>query len=163
MEGLNNILKIAKTTGQGFEVSKVAGNSMDITHLQYADDTLIFCGAEEQLLILRLILVYFEAIFGLHINWNKSHLYPINVVPNMEHLSQPLGGVIGTLPSVYLGMPLEAKSGAIDIWNPIVEKCEKKLARWRSQYLSLGGRLTLINSVLDALPTYMLSIFHIPQ
>ena len=76
------MLKIAKTTGriQGFEVSKVAGNSMEITHLQYAHDTLIFCGAEEeQLLILRLILVYFEAIYGIHISWNKSHLYPINV------------------------------------------------------------------------------------
>ena len=81
----------------------------------------------------------------------------------MEHLSQTLGGVIGTLPSVYLGMPLGAKFGAIDIWNPIVEKYEKTLARWRSQYLYLGGRLTLIKSVLDALPTYMLSIFHIPQ
>ncbi|WMV32996.1 hypothetical protein MTR67_026381 [Solanum verrucosum] len=37
-----------------------------------------------------------------------------------------------------------------------------KLARWKSQYLSLGGRLTLINSVLDALPTYMMSLFPIP-
>ncbi|WMV32209.1 hypothetical protein MTR67_025594 [Solanum verrucosum] len=81
----------------------------------------------------------------------------------MDHLSQILGGAIGTLPSIYLGMPLGDEYRSIDIWNPILEKCEKKLTRWRSQYLSLGGRLTLINSVLDALPTYMLSIFHIPQ
>ena len=81
------MLNIAKITGriQGFEVSKVAGNSLEITHLQYADDTLIFCGdEEEQLLIIRLILVYFEAISGLHINWNKSHLYPIYVVLEMD-------------------------------------------------------------------------------
>ncbi|PHT46967.1 Protein transport protein-like, partial [Capsicum baccatum] len=113
MEGLNNMLNIAKEAGriQGFEVSKVAGNSVEITHLQYADDTLIFFGAEEeQLMILRLILVYFEAISGLHINWSKSHLYPINVVPEMDHLSRILGGVVGNLPSVYLGMPLGAKS-----------------------------------------------------
>lgn len=58
---------------------------MEITHLQYADDTLIFCGdEEEQLMILRLILVYFEAYLDL--NRNKSHLYPINVVPDMEHI-----------------------------------------------------------------------------
>ena len=155
-EVLNNMLNITKITGriQGFEVSKVAGNSVEITHLQYADDTLIFCGAEkEQLLIIRLILVYFEAISGLHINWNKSHLYPINVVLEMDHLSQILGGAIGTLPSIYLSMPSGAKYRFIDIWNPILEKCEKKLTRWRSQYLSLGGRLTLMNSVLDALPT----------
>ncbi|WMV30226.1 hypothetical protein MTR67_023611 [Solanum verrucosum] len=48
------------------------------------------------------------------------------------------------------------------IWNNILEKCEKKLVNWKSQYLSLGGRVTLINSVLDALPTYMMSVFHMP-
>lgn len=30
------------------------------------------------------------------------------------------------------------------------------------QYLSLGGRLILINSVLDALPTYMMSLVPTP-
>ncbi|KAG5615290.1 hypothetical protein H5410_015114 [Solanum commersonii] len=40
-----------------------------------------------------------------------------------------------------------------------MEECEKKLSRWKSQYLSLGVRVTLINSVLDALPTYLRSIF----
>lgn len=70
MEGLNKMLNIAKTSEriQGFEVSKVAENSVKITHLQYADDTLIFCQTEGQLLILRLILIYFDAISGLHIN-----------------------------------------------------------------------------------------------
>lgn len=38
----------------------------------------------------------------------------------------------------------------------------KELANWRSQYLSLGGRVTLVNIVLDALPTYMMSLFPIP-
>ena len=31
----------------------------------------------------------------------------------------------------------------------MVEKCEMKLARWKSQYLSRGGRLTLVKSGLD--------------
>lgn len=59
-------------------------------------------------------------------------------------------------------MPLGAKSKSIDIWSGVLKKCEKRLARWKSQYLSLGGRLVLINSVLDALPTYMMSLFPIP-
>ncbi|KAG5587194.1 hypothetical protein H5410_047628 [Solanum commersonii] len=50
-----------------------------------------------------------------------------------------------------------------EIWNNVVEKCEMKLARWKSQYLSRSGRLTLINSVLDSLPTYMMSVFPIPK
>lgn len=59
-------------------------------------------------------------------------------------------------------MPLGAKSKSKGNWNDVLEKCEKKLVNWKSQYLSLGGRLILINSVLDALPTYMMSLFPIP-
>jgi len=59
-------------------------------------------------------------------------------------------------------MPLGDNSKSIEIWDTVFEKCEKKLARWKTQYLSRGGRLTLINSVLDALPTYMMSLFPIP-
>ncbi|CAN4110034.1 unnamed protein product [Withania somnifera] len=80
----------------------------------------------------------------------------------MNHLASILGGEVGTLPTTYLEMPLGAKCKSIDIWNNVMEKCEKKLARWKTQYLSLGWRLTLINSVLDALPTYMMTLFPVP-
>lgn len=67
-------------------------------HLQYADDRLIFCGAEvEQLRYLRVILVLFEGISGMHINWSKSSLYPINEVHNMETLHIILDGQVGAL------------------------------------------------------------------
>ena len=79
----------------------------------------------------------------------------------MEYLNAILGGEIGVLPTAYLGMPVGASSQSYEIWNKVVEKCEMKLARWKSQYLSRGGRHTLINSVLDALPTYMMSVFPI--
>ncbi|WMV22162.1 hypothetical protein MTR67_015547 [Solanum verrucosum] len=148
---------------QGFDVSRDGAESLEVTHLQYVDDTLIFCGAEEeQLKYLRVILVLFEGVSGLHINWRKSFMYPINEVNNMSYIASILGGVVGTLPTTYLGMPLGAKSKSIEIWNGVIEKCEKKLARWKTQYLSMGGRLTLINSVLNALPTYMMSLFPIP-
>uniref|UniRef100_A0A0V0HJL6 Putative ovule protein n=1 Tax=Solanum chacoense TaxID=4108 RepID=A0A0V0HJL6_SOLCH len=64
---------------------------------------------------------------------------------------------------MYLGMPLGVKSKAMNIWNSLIEKYEKKLTRWKSQYTSLGDRVTFINSVLDALLTYMMSIFPIPD
>ena len=50
---------------------------LEMTHLQYADDTLILCDAEEdQLKTLWVILVLFEGISGLLINWRKS--FPIS-------------------------------------------------------------------------------------
>lgn len=42
-------------------------------------------------------------------------------------------------------------------------KCSKdSLGGKVLQYLSLGGRLTLINGVLDVIPTYLMSLFPIP-
>ncbi|KAG5604746.1 hypothetical protein H5410_026238 [Solanum commersonii] len=60
-------------------------------------------------------------------------------------------------------MPLGAKSTSKGIWNGVLEKCGKRLTNWKSQYLSWGGRLTLINSVINALPSYMMSIFPMPS
>ncbi|KAG5575735.1 hypothetical protein H5410_055869 [Solanum commersonii] len=37
-------------------------------------------------------------------------------------------------------MPLGAKNKSKNIWNAVVEKCEKKLMNGKSQYSSLGGR-----------------------
>ena len=71
MEGLNDMLKIAqeKLWLRGFRVSNRVGCDTEITHLQYVDDTLVFCDANRnQLMVLRVIFVLFEAISGLHIN-----------------------------------------------------------------------------------------------
>lgn len=133
---------------------------------------LIFCDAkEEQLSILRLILALFEGFFGLHINWNERHLYPINLIPNMELVQWV------TCLQYTLACLLE-QNRSLEIWNPVLSKCEKivkmeitnfnrkkinsiqlhkKLSRWKSQYLFLGGRLTLITATFDALPTYVMS------
>ena len=42
--------------------------------------------------------------------------------------------------------------------QPIIRKFEAKLAKWKQRSLSMGGRITLINSVLSALPIYLLSM-----
>uniref|UniRef100_A0A2N9ESY8 PARP catalytic domain-containing protein n=1 Tax=Fagus sylvatica TaxID=28930 RepID=A0A2N9ESY8_FAGSY len=69
---------------------------------------------------------------------------------------------IGGLPLSYLGMPLGASYKAVAVWNPILEKLERRLSGWQKLYLSKGGRLTLLKSTLSSLPTYFLSLFTIP-
>ena len=63
----------------------------------------------------------------------------------------------------YLGLPLGAKFKSKDIWNPVLEKVEWRLARWKRLYLTKGGKLTLIKSTLSNLPTYYMSLFPIPM
>lgn len=70
----------------------------------------------------------------------------------MEILAENLGCQLVSLPTIYLGMPLDAKNKEVEVWSEVLERSERKLTRWKSQYLSLGGRLTLIKSVMDALP-----------
>ena len=74
----------------------------------------------------------FLKLSGLHINWEKSFIYPINSVLSTEVLTKTLGGKVGELPTTYLGMPLGAKSKSRDIWNGVHEKCEKRLINWKS-------------------------------
>lgn len=81
----------------------------------------------------------------------------------MEQLAIILGGEMGRLPTIYLGIPRGTKSKSKGIWDSLLEKCEKTLTMWKSQYLSLGRRLTLVNAILDALPTYMLSLLPFPS
>lgn len=89
----------------------------------------------------------------------KSVIYPLNEVHNLEELAEILGRSIGTFPTTYRGLPLGAKFKSKAVWCGVIEKFEKKFASWQLQYLSMGGRLTLINSVLNSIPTYYMSLF----
>ncbi|XP_065630259.1 uncharacterized protein LOC136067847 [Quercus suber] len=103
------------------------------------DNTLVICNADlDQLLFLRLILSWFEIVLGLKINWDKFELVPMGGVPNFELLVVALGCKQGSLPMKYLGLPLGAKCKDKAIWNPIIEKVEKRLARWKRMSLSKG-------------------------
>ena len=97
------------------------------------------------------------------VNVSKSELVPIGEVNNVHALAEMLGCRIGSLPMTYLGMPLGASHKSPSIWNPILEKFHGKLARWKKLYLSKGGRLTLLKSMLSSLPIYYLFLFTIPS
>ncbi|XP_070025308.1 uncharacterized protein [Nicotiana sylvestris] len=148
---------------EGFSVGNSRSSPISVSHLLFVDDTLIFCGAEKsQVLHLNITLMLFEAMSGLHINMLKSVIYPVNSVPNLLELADIMGCNTGSFPTTYLGLPLGTKYKSTEIWNAVVEKFEKKLATWQRQYISLGDKLTLINNVLDSIPTYFMALFPIP-
>ena len=118
--------------------------------------------ARSQLVHLKWVLNWFEATSGLRINLGKSALVPVGNASSITDLAATLGCKTSSLPMKYLGMPLGAKFKSKFIWNPIVEKMEKRLAGWKRMYLSKGGRPVLIKSTLSNLPTYFLSLFPIP-
>ncbi|KAJ9686044.1 hypothetical protein PVL29_015095 [Vitis rotundifolia] len=60
-------------------------------------------------------------------------------------------------------MPLRASFNSVAAWDGIEERFRKRLAMWKRQYISKGGRITLILSSLSSLPIYFMSIFHLPR
>ena len=66
------------------------------------------------------------------------------------------------LPITYLGLPLHFKKASFNDWTFVLDKLNNRLDCWKGRCLSLGGRLTLLNSVLSAIPTYYLSVLHLP-
>ena len=165
MEVLSRMLSKVEEEGliQGFRAGSNAVDGLCISHLLYADDTILFCDADpDQLLNVRMVLTCFEAVTGLRVNMAKSEMVPVGEVQNISELADSLCCHIGGLPLSYLGMPLGASYKVVAVWNPILEKLERRLSGWQKLYLSKGGRLTLLKSTLSSLPTYFLSLFTIP-
>ncbi|GJR22881.1 RNA-directed DNA polymerase, eukaryota, reverse transcriptase zinc-binding domain protein [Tanacetum coccineum] len=107
--------------------------NMSISHLMYADD-IIFFGDWSWVNAHNLIsmLRCFFLISGLKINIHKSHVLGVGVTDDeVSHMANIIGCGATNLPLKYLGVPL----------------------------LSVGGRLSLIKSVLGNLPTYYMSIY----
>ena len=124
----------------GFTVGSSVEREVMVSHLLFADDTLIFCDADpSKIEHPGCVLTWFEAIFGLKINLGKSEMVPVGEVPNMEELACILGCKQASLPMKYLGLPLGAKFKETTIWNPILEKMERRLAGWKRLYLSKGA------------------------
>ena len=94
MEALNCLLDGAVLAGHilGFTVRTRSNIPLMVTHLLFADDTLIFCDASaSQVEYLREILASFEAVSRLHINLAKSKLVPVGEVTNIGELVALLG------------------------------------------------------------------------
>ena len=148
----------------GFKIAKRLGKELQITHLLFVNDTLVFCNDyRDRLAYLNWSLLWFEAISGLKINLLKTLILSIGNVENLDELAFELGCRTGALPSTYLGLPLGMRHNSLHVWDEVEERFRKKLALWKRQYISKGGRLTLIKSTIYNMPIYTMSLFRIPK
>ena len=109
------------------------------------------------------VLLWFEALFGMRINLDKSSILLMGDVENPDLLALELRCKVGSLPTTYLSLPLGARHKSTKVWDAIEEKFQKGLAIWKRQYISKGGRLVFIQSTLSYMPTYLMSLFRIPK
>jgi hypothetical protein len=136
-----------------------------ISHIQYADDTVIMTdGSDTAILNLKLILYCFEWMSGLKINYHKSEVYVFGATQQeKEKVANMLNCKLGVWPMKYLGIPISEQRLGVNAFSGIKDKMRKRLDLWKGKHLSSGGKLILTNSCLTSLPMYTMGFFLLPK
>lgn len=163
-EGLNSLFSKAVSMGRFKGFSFGGDPDINISILQFADDT-VFVGEAtiQNVQTIKCILRCFELISGLKVNFHKSKL--AGVVVDRECLGRfasILHCKLMTIPFVYLGIPVGGRLKSLALWEPVIKKMRGRLSLWKQKHISFGGRVCLIQSVLSALPLFFLSFYKIP-
>ncbi|XP_026399012.1 uncharacterized protein LOC113294851 [Papaver somniferum] len=144
-EALTFMIKKAQEEGllSGFQAKS---DGTVISHLQFSDDTLIFLDADvEQVKNLRLILLSFEMLTGLKIDFAKSQIFGVCFDGDLSVFSSILGCYSSVFLTIYIGLPLGDKCGGVAKRDRITEKFIAKLAGWKKTLLSRALKWRALN------------------
>ena len=137
-----------------------------ILHLFFADDSLIFCRASlEECDSLQRIFQVYEAASGQQLNRMKTSLFfNSNTDTSVkEEIKNQFGAQVIKNHEKYLGLPSMVGRNKRNSFNSIKEKLAKKLSGWKEKLLSKVRKEILIKVVAQAIPTYTMSCFKLPD
>ncbi|GKD97873.1 reverse transcriptase domain, reverse transcriptase zinc-binding domain protein [Tanacetum coccineum] len=164
MEGLYNAF--ADVVGNGLMSGiNINNSSINISHLFFVDDVIITIGwnARDLENIIRVLHGFYLAL-GLKINIHKSNIYGIRVNEDeVYNMASNAGCIAGNIPFNYLGLPIGSNMKSFASWKILIDRLRSRLSTWKASLLFIGGRLTLIKSLLGSLGIYYLSIFRAPE
>ena len=145
---------------------RISPSGPSISHILFADDTLIFLKAEvENCRNLINVINEYCVASGQRVNMTKSSVFFGANVP--DALSVQLCDILGMEmtgdPGVYLGVPAiwgrSKKCGLAYVKGRLMGK----LNGWKKSSLSQAGREVLIKAVAQAIPAYPMNLFKFPS
>ncbi|KAL5854197.1 hypothetical protein ACOSQ4_003999 [Xanthoceras sorbifolium] len=163
-EGLTSLLSKAEFENNLHGI-KVARNAPAVSHLFFADDSLVFLRASRcEGMVLKDILRAYEAASGQSINFEKSALTfspntPAGTITEVRNL---FGVDVVSSHDKYLGLPSSVGRNKKGIFGSILDNVWNKLQGWKGKLFSVGGKEILIKAIAQSVPAYAMSCFKLP-
>ncbi|XP_058099745.1 uncharacterized protein LOC131244104 [Magnolia sinica] len=137
-----------------------------ISHLLYADDTLVFTnGSIRSFRALLAFLDSYQWASGQRINLAKSALFYSNkITPSRIRVIVRTLGISNCQSSLtYLGVPIAFGRVKPSAFTPLISKIEGHINGWCARCLSQAGRLVLMRHILGSIPVHSLAATLIPK
>nr|GEW72640.1 RNA-directed DNA polymerase, eukaryota [Tanacetum cinerariifolium] len=163
MESLH--ISVSRAANDGVFKGLQIHGSLSLSHLFYADDA-VFIGewSDDNLDNLIRILNCFHLASGLKINVNKSQVLGVGVPLDIVNQgASRIGCSVMHLSFKYLGVMVGDHMSRYSTWSSSIQKIRTRLSKWKVKPLFVGGRLTLLKSVLGVVPIYNMSIYKTPK
>ena len=95
----------------------------------------------------------------------KSSIFfsPNTKVEDKAHICTILNIMTEALNDKYLGLPSNVGMDKSDCFQFLIDRIVMKISGWKEKLLSAGGKEILLKSVVQAIPTYAMSVFKIPK
>ncbi|XP_028084749.1 uncharacterized protein LOC114285866 [Camellia sinensis] len=137
-EGLNILLLRAREL-RLIKWIYIGVNGVVVSHLQFADDSLLFCEADvQEVMNLKRILRCFEMVSRLKINFHKSVVCGVGISNNcLKDLASLLNCKTQSLPLKFLGLPL----GASPSRKKMPEGVAKEIDQLQAAFLWGGHKI----------------------
>jgi len=164
-DGLSTLLQ-KKVQDRSLQDLKVCRGTPDISHLLFADDTLLFFKANvEQAYVVKQALDLFAGCTGQLINLAKCSIMFNEHGDTMqqEQVKRVLDVQLSSFETKYLGLPTPSGRMKKERFQSLKERLGKRLTDYSEKSLSSGAKKVLIKTVAQALPTYIMSVFRIPE
>ena len=141
-----------------------------ISHLVFADDNLIFCWATNEECSNITILETYEHELVQQLNRDKTPFFFSRNTPQpiQDDIKNRFGAKIIKQYERYLGLPsLVGKNkyskNKYNTFHQLIERSDNKLSGWKEKLLSNASKEILIKCVAQAMPTYTISVFKLPN
>lgn len=158
---LSKLMKNREDSGlvRGIQVCR---SSPSVSHLLFADDTLLFFKASsQQAHVVRNMLAVFQRATGQLLSPEKSTImFGPSVAPAVqEEIRDILHVHTVAFEARYLGLPTPQGRMKREAFQPIEEKLAKRVMDGSDRCASSAGKEVLIKSVAQPLPTYLMGVF----